>query len=557
MTKEITLVIIQTIIVTFFAHAQLIPNLGADRSICEGDSVILDAGLGKDHYLWNNGATTQSIYVKQAGNYFVKVDSAGISGQSTSVKINILAKPTISVVDTLQICQGQNTNIIANVIGSNLSIQWVGFVNPRADVLSTNFSASTIPGTYTVTVTASSSQYCSTKAVTQIIVHENPVSVITVNYPFVPKGGQVDLKGSSIMGKGVPPYTGKWIPEEFILSEKAGTNGFEAHSLSLINKITSFALISTDKNGCKDTVWTMVNTNSGIDFKTVGDKSNKFFNPDNLVDTSTYPSNSLNYKGIADICEGDDYTLLTNITTPGSGDYSYTWTDNNSSFTTSKANIKVTPATSSSYTIYSFELKDNIYPTAIIEKQYFRINVHKNPITTIVSNRIDSIFELEQVELSGISTFFNGATKNSSLWTGNNISSINKAYTTFKPISKGDYTFDYTITDNFGCIATATSIITVYEKDTIKLKSSNYKLNKTISLSPNPTSQFLHIKSDWIGKSKIKIYNIIGVLVFEKQLLSSNEIDEFVSVANYPVGIYSVVVETSNGVKAESVTIKH
>lgn len=48
-------------------------NLGPDRIMCVGDSTLLDAGAGKDTYLWSNGATTSSIWVNDTGTYTVAV----------------------------------------------------------------------------------------------------------------------------------------------------------------------------------------------------------------------------------------------------------------------------------------------------------------------------------------------------------------------------------------------------------------------------------------------------------------------------------------------------
>ncbi|MBK7964929.1 MAG: hypothetical protein IPK10_06345 [Bacteroidetes bacterium] len=45
----------------------------SDTVVCPGDSVLLTASPG-NNYLWSNGATTQSIYVYQAGSYSVSVD---------------------------------------------------------------------------------------------------------------------------------------------------------------------------------------------------------------------------------------------------------------------------------------------------------------------------------------------------------------------------------------------------------------------------------------------------------------------------------------------------
>lgn len=46
-------------------------DLGAGQNICDGAAVVLDAGPGFTSYLWNTGATTQTLSVTTVGNYFV------------------------------------------------------------------------------------------------------------------------------------------------------------------------------------------------------------------------------------------------------------------------------------------------------------------------------------------------------------------------------------------------------------------------------------------------------------------------------------------------------
>jgi hypothetical protein len=57
---------------------------------CEGDSVILDAGYGFTHYLWNNGSTEQTLIIKNTGTFIVQVeDTLGcIAIDSISVIVN-------------------------------------------------------------------------------------------------------------------------------------------------------------------------------------------------------------------------------------------------------------------------------------------------------------------------------------------------------------------------------------------------------------------------------------------------------------------------------------
>ena len=46
-------------------------DLGNDTTICFGDNILLDAGPGFDSYLWQDGATTQTYLVTEAGVYWV------------------------------------------------------------------------------------------------------------------------------------------------------------------------------------------------------------------------------------------------------------------------------------------------------------------------------------------------------------------------------------------------------------------------------------------------------------------------------------------------------
>jgi hypothetical protein len=68
-------------------------------TICDGDSLTLDAGLWAE-YLWSTGATTRTITVKQPGNYSVSVvDANGCRGASQPVGVTIApapAQPTIA-----------------------------------------------------------------------------------------------------------------------------------------------------------------------------------------------------------------------------------------------------------------------------------------------------------------------------------------------------------------------------------------------------------------------------------------------------------------------------
>ena len=61
-------------------------SLGADSTFCPGDSIMLDAGAGFAAYLWNTGATTQTIQAPNATTYWAMVtDGNGCMGSDTMV----------------------------------------------------------------------------------------------------------------------------------------------------------------------------------------------------------------------------------------------------------------------------------------------------------------------------------------------------------------------------------------------------------------------------------------------------------------------------------------
>lgn len=78
-------------------------NLGNDTTICEGESVVLNAAYPGANYLWNTNATSQTINVGISGNYWVNVNQNGCNG-SDSILINTVSKPLISLGNDTIMC---------------------------------------------------------------------------------------------------------------------------------------------------------------------------------------------------------------------------------------------------------------------------------------------------------------------------------------------------------------------------------------------------------------------------------------------------------------------
>ncbi len=92
-------------------------------SFCPGGSVTLTASLSSN-YLWNTGATTQSITVNTAGNYSVTVSNGtGCSSAAATIAVNVFAtpaQPVVSASGPLGFCQGGSVTLTSTASSAYL-----------------------------------------------------------------------------------------------------------------------------------------------------------------------------------------------------------------------------------------------------------------------------------------------------------------------------------------------------------------------------------------------------------------------------------------------------
>ncbi len=96
-------------------------NLGPDRQICTGDSILLNAGAGRSWYDWSTGDSTQTIWVRTTGTYWVKVSDVHCPVSDTVI---VTTTPVPSVTNnplSKSICSGESTNILltSSIPGTN------------------------------------------------------------------------------------------------------------------------------------------------------------------------------------------------------------------------------------------------------------------------------------------------------------------------------------------------------------------------------------------------------------------------------------------------------
>ena len=83
-------------------------DLGDDKSLCPGDSIILHAGYGNTNYLWHDLSTADTFLVQVPGSYFV--ETSNICGSSSdTVKVTLQSNPPqITLPDMLTLCRGDS-----------------------------------------------------------------------------------------------------------------------------------------------------------------------------------------------------------------------------------------------------------------------------------------------------------------------------------------------------------------------------------------------------------------------------------------------------------------
>jgi hypothetical protein len=129
-------------VTVFSVDGSVTANAGDDTEICNGESTTLTATGGTD-YLWNTGATTQSITVSPnvTTTYSVTV-SNGTNSDTDDVVVTVNPKPTANAGADVTISEGESTTLTAS--GGDSYVWSTGETTPSITV---NPSVTT---TYTV-----------------------------------------------------------------------------------------------------------------------------------------------------------------------------------------------------------------------------------------------------------------------------------------------------------------------------------------------------------------------------------------------------------------------
>ncbi len=247
------------------------PDLGADLTICSGDSVTISTSTVYTNYIWNDGSTNPTLTVSNTGYYWVDAptgcgtlrDSIYIDNFSSnfslgpdfsicpnsiatvSVGNNFLSQtwntgeitPTIQVsqADTISVeiidqnnCSLQDT-LIVNIFTIPESIQTASIC--LGDNFTFNGNTYNQSGTYTITLTGSNG--CDSLATLELTV--NPIPIFNINDTAICVGESITIQPSSGLN-----YT--WSPG--VVTDINGNATLSPTQTS------TYSIIGTDMNNC-------------------------------------------------------------------------------------------------------------------------------------------------------------------------------------------------------------------------------------------------------------------------------------------------------------------
>lgn len=170
-------------------------DLGKDTvKVCENDFAVLDAGAGKDAYLWSTGATTQTIQVTTAGEYSVRITNDACVLYDT---VQVISKP-LPIVAINPISEEYCKNTTAVSLSGNPT----GGVFKIDGTIVTQINPSLlVAGEHTLTYTYTNSEDCSKTVEKTLRILPLPVLAFSdLKTDYCVDSPTFDLKASPIGG---------------------------------------------------------------------------------------------------------------------------------------------------------------------------------------------------------------------------------------------------------------------------------------------------------------------------------------------------------------------
>jgi len=521
--------ITKTIVVPEYPYA----NAGADKEIPNGWSVPLNGdasgGTGNLSYLWTpqelvvdpNALVTNTVNLSQTTVFTLTVtdnNSGCVTSDEMIVTVTGGALFVQAVASPGIICLGKSTQLTATPSGGagDYTYSWSSPAGFSSDIRNPVVSP-TETTTYTVAVfdgqvTVNSSVTVEIKPVPTA--NAGPDQSINV-------GTAIALNGSASGGSGSFNYT--WSPADSL--ENPGDNSLQNPMTKLLNVPTTYQLVILDNNGCS----------SHADATTV-------FTAGDFLAVYAQVSEAV-------ICLKES-TELSATALGGSGFYDYSWTANNSDWTSDEQNPVVSPETTTIYTV----LADDGFK---IVSSTVEVKVNSLPLVAIKPASIPW-YSTDSINVCVRDSVLLDAGPNMNyLWS--NGSSTRKVLAKTNGNWIDFQTWDVLVTNPVtGCKNTDTlTIFFDFNACNIGLNELN-NISNLLVVSPNPASTEVRLVAKKIKANAILfIYSNTGKLLFQKTIAANKQrgIDLIIPTSQFPSGTYHIVLTTAHNFASKTLII--
>ncbi|MDZ4847155.1 MAG: immunoglobulin domain-containing protein [Chitinophagales bacterium] len=440
-TTDITDVDVDTMVI--YVNRAPVANAGPDHIFCVGSVQLGVAPVAGIDYVWDPSAglsannianpvatpSTTTLYTLEATH------PTSLCSSTDQVNVTVASAPSASVnASVSEVCSGASANLTFTMTGvgpwdvtyttnGGSPATLNNITNSSGNVISTG--ALTADATYQITSVYDDGASCTNPTGGSALVSVNPVPSVSIsvaetsgntpaNNGITCSGDQVELTASGSGGTGTITYD--WI---------AGTSGTNPVKTLFPTATTTYTVVITDAESCKDTASQAITVNG-------------------------YPSIT-STPDVVTICNGASTTINTSVT-GGSGSNTYLWSPGSAT----TASINVNPSAHTGYTVV---VTDGGGCTATDNSQ---VNVNSTPSVSVSAN-VNPICNGSSAVLtatgSGGSLVYTSYTWSHSLGVG--------SPKTVSPSSPTTYTV--TVTDDNNCTGSNTRTVNVNASPSVSI----------------------------------------------------------------------------------------
>jgi hypothetical protein len=549
--------------------------LGNDTTFCVSQPYQLDAGPGFEHYLWQNGDTSQSILTDITGLYWCQVTGPGGCSDTDSVNLIFYPVPVVGAGADQTIAFGTSMTLDGTVTGGSgdFSYHWqpeIMLVDPFVlQPTTVNMSFTTM---FTLTVTDNAGQ-CTDLDQVLITVLGGPLSGNPIATPqSICFGGQSQLNAMASGGSGSYLYSWTSIPFGFtsdlpdpvvnpLLTTSYNVTIDDGYSVVDGNvQVTVNQLpvpeAGPDKTIAFGTSTTLQGSASGgsLSYNFHWEPADKLVNPNVMQPTTTLlnattlytltvsdvqtgcpcagpdnmtvviTGNALNVNPEAQpdtICEGESVQLYS-LAGGGSGIYEYWWTSVPPGFTSALPNPIVEPIVPTTYSVSITDGYTYVSGTATVV-------VNPAPILDLGPDATVCVFDTLTLDAGNPGASY--------IWSNGSTERVIHVATT--GIGFDLKTISVTVTTEAGCTISDERTIIF---DFAACNGINDPPNESgIHIFPNPGDGILHIIDDsGKGQYELSVSDIFGRKIINDREISFSGRESTVKVdlTSYPPGLY-------------------